>query len=76
MSARKRCDWCGVFVKADQPAFTWCRTFGPSGFVDGVWTRIGPDHGWTKPQVLCPDCAESASYWPRRHMEIFAEVDP
>jgi hypothetical protein len=67
----RRCKWCGVFVPADQPSFTWYRAWGYDG---AGWLPDGPPLGWTKPQVLCAHCAESAYNWRSVHHGTFAEV--
>jgi len=72
----KHCKWCGVFVRLDQPAFTWHRAFGPMEFIGDRYQQVGPDYGWTEPKVLCPSCAESAHGWDNCHKGLFAEVGP
>ena len=75
-SGRRHCDWCRAFVPKWMPDFTWYRAFGPHQFVNGLWTQVGPDFGWTKPQSLCRNCAESAQAWRACHKGEFAEVEP
>lgn len=74
-ASRRVCDWCSAYVATWVPKFLWFRDFGPSDFVDGVWTRVGPVYGWTEPKDLCRNCAESAHAWRNYHKGVFAEAD-
>lgn len=73
-AGRRVCDWCSCYVAEWMPKFAWHRSFGPSAFVDGVWTQVGPNYGWTDPKDLCKSCAESAHDWRSCHSGDFAEV--
>lgn len=58
MSTPRRCEWCGVFVRHDQPLTGWRVQVAPG-------SRQDPESPWNYwARLLCPGCAAAIDHPP------------
>jgi hypothetical protein len=58
MSTPRRCKWCGVFVRHDQPLTGWRVQVAPG-------SRQDPESPWNYwARLLCPGCAAAIDHPP------------